>query len=165
MDTFSHGLWGGIAAGRKSRKSYWLAFLFGIAPDLFSFGVYLAAVFLGLSARPDFRMEPPQDNFIPGYVHSLYSVSHSLIIFVLVFLIVWLIFKKPIYEMLAWGLHIVVDIFTHSDAFFPTPFLWPISDYHFSGIPWSHPIIFIPDLILLAVLYLWWYLSRRKILK
>ncbi len=162
MDIISHGLWGGIAVGRRSRRNYWLAFLFGIAPDLVSFGVYFLAIFLGLSPRPAFRMEPPQDNFIPGYVHSLYNFSHSLVIFLLAFLIVFLIFRRPIYEMLAWGLHIVVDIFTHSNAFFPTHFIWPISDYHFNGIPWSHPIIFIPDVILLVILYLWWYLYKIR---
>ena len=162
MDIISHGLWGGIATGRKSRKSFWLSFLIGIAPDMLSFGVYFVVVFLGLTPAPAFRMEPPQDDFIPGFVHTLYSITHSLVIFALVFLIVWLIFRKPIYEMLAWGLHILMDIFTHSYAFFPTSFLWPISDYQVNGIPWSHAIILFPDIVLLVVLYLWWYLSKRK---
>ena len=39
MDIVSHGLWGAIAFGRKSRSSFWLAFLIGLAPDLFSFGI------------------------------------------------------------------------------------------------------------------------------
>ena len=37
MDIVSHGLWGSIAFGRKSRSSFWMAFVIGMAPDIFSF--------------------------------------------------------------------------------------------------------------------------------
>ncbi|MFZ1626633.1 MAG: hypothetical protein WAT81_02400 [Candidatus Moraniibacteriota bacterium] len=46
MDIFSHGLYGGIAFGRRSRPRYWLAFFFGIAPDLFSFGLFFVLTLL-----------------------------------------------------------------------------------------------------------------------
>ena len=36
--------------------------------------------------------------------------------------------------MLVWPMHIIVDFFTHSLEFFPTPILWPVSDYRFDGI-------------------------------
>ena len=62
----------------------------------------------------------------------------------------------------AWGLHLVMDIFTHSDAFFPTPFLWPLSNAHFDGLPWVNPLIYIPNVLLLAVLYAWFFLKRKK---
>jgi hypothetical protein len=39
MDILSHGLYGGVAFGRESRKKYLIAFLFGVGPDLLSFGV------------------------------------------------------------------------------------------------------------------------------
>ncbi len=53
MDIVSHGLWGSIAFGRKSRSSFWLAFVIGMAPDLFSFGILWLAAVLGLSKKPD----------------------------------------------------------------------------------------------------------------
>ena len=74
----------------------------------------------------------------------------------------WLIRRKPLLEMGAWALHICMDIFTHSTAFFPTPFLWPVSDVHFDGMPWSTPIIFIPNVVLLAVLYARFLYKRAK---
>ncbi len=49
MDILSHGLWGAIAFGRKSRANFWLAFVIGLAPDLFSFGILGVAGMLGLS--------------------------------------------------------------------------------------------------------------------
>jgi hypothetical protein len=67
--------------------------------------------------------------------------------------------------MLAWLLHILVDIPTHSTRFFPTPFLWPISSYEFSGIGWANPMIFIPNVVLLTSLYVWYFLIRPRLKK
>ena len=43
---------------------------------------------------------------------------------------------------IAWPFHIILDFFTHSIEYFPTPILWPISDYKFDGIPWSNKLCF-----------------------
>ena len=84
--------------------------------------------------------------------------------FALVFGLIWLVRKKPFVPMLAWLLHIAIDIPTHSVQFFPTPFLEPISSYVVNGIMWGQPIIFFPNLILLGFGYLfWWY--RKKLVK
>lgn len=162
MDIVSHGLWGGIAFGRRNWKSFWLSFFFGIAPDLFSFGIFTVGVWTGVAHGLDWSSGPPDPRLVPSYVHSLYNVTHSLIIFLLVFGTVWLVRKKPLYELSAWGLHILVDIPTHSNAFFPTPFLWPVSSFHVSGIPWGHPSIFIPNVVLLLVLYSWFFARYRR---
>lgn len=163
MDILSHGLWGGIALGRSSRKRYWLAFLFGVAPDLLSFGPVFASG-LWLNGLEFFRGigHPPAASLIPDYVHHLYSLTHSLLVFGTVFGIVWLLRGKPMLEMGAWGLHLGMDIFTHSNAFFPTPYLWPLSDAHFDGLPWTDPRIFVPNVLLLALLYAWFFFKRKK---
>jgi hypothetical protein len=158
MDIISHGLYGGVVFGRKNRRSFWWSFFFGIAPDFFSFGLYMILAFLGWSNHPSFLSgRHPDPAEVPQYVHVLYNVTHSLVIFALVFGVVWLVRRKPLYEMLAWPLHILVDIPTHADRFFPTPFLWPVSDFRISGHPWATPEIFIPNVILLVALYGWFY--------
>lgn len=162
MDIASHGLWGGIAFGRKNKKSFWWAFFFGIAPDFFSFGAFFLSVFLGIQKFPPFGAEPPDPALIPSYVSNLYNSSHSLIIFAIIFLLVWLIRRKPFWEMSAWGLHILFDIPTHSYAFFPTPFLWPISSFKFNGFEWTEPWIFWPNLTILLLLYLWFFVFRKR---
>ncbi len=163
MDIISHGLWDSLAFVRSTRKSFWLAFFFGISPDLFSFGVYMTAAFFGLTAHPDWSSgQHPDPSQIPAYVYGLYNFTHSLIVFTLAFGLVWLARKKPPYELSAWGLHIVVDIPTHSYIFFPTPFLWPLSDFSINGIPWGDPIIFIPNVTILVALYLWFFVIRRR---
>lgn len=162
MDIISHGLWGGVAFGRQSRKKYWQAFLFGVLPDLLSFGILRVATFLGFSERLDFSRGTPAASLVPPYVHTLYDWTHSLVIFAIVFGLVWLFRKRPWWVMGAWALHILVDIPSHSDRFFPTPFLWPISDFHVNGISWGNPIIFFPNLILLAATYGAWFFVRRR---
>ncbi len=162
MDIVSHGLWGSLAFGRSTWKNFWLAFFFGIAPDLFSFGLFTLSVWLGWASGVNWEGGPPDPHLIPSYVHALYNGTHSLVVFASIFLLVWLLLKKPLYVMLAWPLHILVDIPTHTERFFPTPFLWPFSDITVSGIPWSDPRIFIPNVLLLFSLYVWIFLVPPK---
>ena len=160
MDFISHGLWGAITFGRKNRRSFWTALIFGMAPDVFSFGAFIISALLGIQKLPP--LEPPDPSLIPAYVSNLYNISHSLIIFLAIFILVWAIRKKPLWESSAWGLHILFDIPTHVHGIFPTPFLWPISDYKISGIPWTAPIIFIPNAALLIALYFYFFVYRKR---
>jgi len=162
MDPVSHGLWGSIAFGRKSRKSFWTAFGFGFAPDLFSFGPFFVSTYLGLVSRPPLFGNINDAGWVPLYVHSLYKPTHSLIVFAIVFLLVWWLRRNPLWEMGAWPLHIIFDTFSHTRRFFPTPFLWPISDYTFDGWHWTDPWIYIPNVALLAILSLWFFVIKKK---
>jgi hypothetical protein len=162
MDIISHGLWGGIAFGRKSKKDWWTSFAFGVAPDALSFGVLFVMTFLGLSAQPNWAGGPPDPSFIPQYVHTLYNITHSLVTFAVVFGIVWLVLKRPFMPMLAWVFHIVLDIFTHDINFFPTPYLWPLPFTPVDGVSWGHPYIWYPNVVLLALVYGVWFLVRRR---
>jgi len=159
MDIVSHGLWGAVAFGRRNRPSFWLAFVIGLAPDLLSFGVLWTAVVLGLAEKPDFSHGTPPESSIPQYVHHLYNVTHSFIVFLAAFLLIWSLLKRPLWELGAWGLHVLVDVPTHSYAFFPTPILWPLFNWKFDGWQWTTPTILVPNCVLLAMVYAW-YLSN-----
>lgn len=163
MDFISHGLWGGIALGRSSRRSFWTALAFGVAPDVLSFGPVMVTGFVRDGAGFLRGLgHPPDAALIPDYVYGLYDVTHSLVVFAAVFALAWLVRRRPILEMGAWGLHVTMDIFMHSDAFFPTPFLWPLWNVHVDGVPWGHPIVFFPNVALLALLYAWFFYRRKK---
>ena len=156
MDIVSHGLWGAVAFGRRNRSSFWLAFFIGLAPDLLSFGVLWTAVVLGLAERPDFSHGTPPESSIPQYVHHLYNVTHSFIVFLVAFLLIRFLLRRPLWELGAWGLHVLVDVPTHSYAFFPTPILWPLFNWKFDGWQWTTPTILIPNFVLLAMVYAWY---------
>ena len=153
MDTLSHALWGkGLFGYRKYR---WYSFLFGALPDLFSFGIYfIYSIFFTSSPI----MGRPTRSEIPEWVYSLYDISHSLVIASIFIFIAYKINKEFAFPMLAWPAHIKLDFFTHSIEFFPTPILWPISDFKFDGIPWSNPIIFFTNVLLIFLLFIY----RRK---
>lgn len=135
---------------------YW-ALLFGALPDLLSFGVFFVANILGISPRPDWSAGTPPMDAIPQYVHVLYNISHSLVIFVIITSIVWIWARKWFVPFLAYGFAVALDIPTHGAEFFPTPFLWPVSNFHVNGTPWGHPWIFLPNVILLIATYAVWY--------
>jgi hypothetical protein len=163
MDIVSHGLYGGSGLWAKKSKRFWLSFFFGIAPDLFSFGIFTIGTWIGIFDRPDWsRGQHPDPAMIPQFVSTFYDYTHSLVIFALVFGLVWLIRRRPWWIMAGWGLHILVDIPTHSSAFFPTPFLFPLSNFHIDGHPWSSPEIFLPNVILLVMLYTWFYVVKPR---
>lgn len=167
MDILSHGLWSAAAykaaslPPRKPKKIWWAVF-FGLAPDFFSFGiVFVSNLITYASLRPHFVDDTgPNPDLVPNYVHGLYNITHSLIIFGSIFLLVWLIRKKPFLEMGAWGLHILMDIPTHTSRFFPTPFLWPLSSLKVSVISWAEPWFLITNYIVLTILL--FTLFRRK---
>ena len=153
MDTLSHALWGkGLFGYRKYR---WYSFLFGALPDLFSFGIYfIYSIFFASTPI----MGRPTRSEIPEWVYSLYDISHSLVIASIFIFIAYKINKEFAFPMLAWPAHIILDFFTHSIEFFPTPILWPISDFKFDGIPWSNPIVFFANVICIFFLFIY----RRK---
>ena len=156
MDTLSHALWGkGLFGYRKYR---WYSFLFGALPDLFSFGIYfIYSIFFTSSPI----MGRPTRSEIPEWVYSLYDISHSLVIASLFIFIAYKINKEFAFPMLAWPAHIILDFFTHSIEFFPTPILWPISDFKFDGIPWSNPIVFFANVLVIFLLFIY-RLKRAK---
>ena len=124
MDIVSHGLWGALA-GRKSRASFgWLRNR-PSAPDLFSFGILWVAALAAAAAgfQPmGHRRNPPSR---PMCIISAPSPIQFRAVFA-VFALLWLPAKKPVWELRRLGLVRVGRHSTHSFAFFPTPFLWPL---------------------------------------
>jgi len=163
VDIISHGLYGWAVFGNKNKKEFRLSAAFGILPDFLSFGLPFVGIAITLLSWGDitaFRPWMPHNE--PSYVHVIYNVTHSLIIRALVSGVLRRINKKPVKASFAWLLHILIDIPTHSLAFFATPFLRPLSNYKFDGIPRSNKMIFIPNLIVLTLLYSYYFRKKYK---
>jgi len=131
MDYFAHGLWSYIIFN-KSKKFLWAVF-FGLMPDNLSWTIYF---FYNLFTGQIFNRPNPE--LIPNWVFTLYGISHSIIIWGIVILVLYIALKKfPIY-VLAAPIAILMDIPTHSREFLPVPFLWPLSDWKFPGFSWAN---------------------------
>ena len=133
MDVFAHGLWSYAVFHKK--KYVWLATLFGVLPDILSFGI----LFVINIVNGNFHRWPPALSTLPKWLFAAYNLTHSFIMFLFVFILIFLLTKKWFWPLTAWAVHILIDIPTHSFKFFPTPFLWPLSDYKFDGVSWGTP--------------------------
>lgn len=178
MDILAHTLWANAGARganalaeKKENKKFhinvgWAAF-WGVFPDLFAFTVpsfiVIYKIIIGeLSTSSIGAHHIPVAGF--DLAHYLYQYSHSIVVWALVFLIVWLISKRPRYELLGWLLHILIDIPSHTLAFFPTPFLFPLSSYHFPyGLEWSNRLYMIVNY--LALFAVWGGILFKKYFK
>jgi hypothetical protein len=182
MDILSHGLWASAAAQgvnfsprlhiRLKRKlSVPWTFFWGVFPDLFAFTAPFAwmiwQVVTGHANFSEFR--PPQEPAAPDTLpmfhlaSSLYNISHSLVIFFVFFAVGSLVMRRLIWEMFGALLHILSDIPTHAYTFFPTPFLWPLSDIKVNGFSWGTPWFLLLDYSLLIVIYTLLYRKKKKL--
>ncbi len=156
MDILAHGLWGGLAAGWKRRFA--LAFLFGIAPDMCSFGALAVIRFVQGTFEPG---RPPIQT-LPDWLYVAYDFSHSLIVIGAIWLLLRFFARGISIPFLAWPLHILCDIPTHSQAYFPTPFLFPLSGYTFDGFSWGQRWFMITNYTGLLIVALAWVVYRHR---
>lgn len=154
FDILSHGLWGGITFGRRS--SYWLALIFGVMPDGLTF---VPLVIIRLIEGDPVRGTPGLST-IPPWVFTMYSLTHSLIIAGVVVSILFYIDKKIGIAGSAWILHVIMDIPVHNQEYFPTPFLYPLSNFSVNGVS-SLKIWAVNWLVLISV-YIYFYFNRKR---
>lgn len=166
MDIFAHALWTTAAAvGTRQRIRRpihlgWAAF-WGVFPDLFSFAIPVVIKIWWYATGVTASLLPDANSARRlRFVWQLYYCSHSLIVFAAVFGIVWVLAKRPVLEMLGWGLHILIDIGTHQ-GMFAVHFLWPLSSYGVSGVRWENHWFMAMNYGALLILYLWMWVQRR----
>jgi len=200
MDTLSHGLWAtaagkGVNLNSTKKIRVGLMALWGIIPDLFAFTpvvfwMLLQLFYNGVSfsdiPRPEI-MSPEERNsfFILRLSETLYHISHSGIIFLALFFLVWglrsyrLKQKRraertlrntlhqepysytPCWEMTGWFIHVLMDIPTHSGMLYPTLFLWPLSDWYYDGNSWGTLWFMIANYSCLLIVFMLLRLVRK----
>lgn len=174
MDIFSHGLWTGAAYKALNKKkgykfNIFRAIWWGVFPDLFAFTIPMIWLIFNLisggfivSDLPRPNIEPAPQDTLPIFrlTSLLYSISHSALVFILILGIILAIRRQPVWEMGGWLMHILIDIPTHSYRFYPTPFLWPVSQWKFNGFSWSTSWFLILDYSLIVVTYFLLYRKR-----
>jgi hypothetical protein len=147
MDTPSHGLWSFVLW--HSLPFPFLAVLFGMIPDLLSFGpasVYNITHGKVMQAKVRDETHPA---WLKKYTNALFPVTHSLVVASTVSVSVFAIWGNQ-WWILAWPVHIIVDIFSHPREK-ATPFLWPLFGYKVHGLNWSMRVAAANVFILLVV--------------
>lgn len=175
MDILAHMLWTnyGARVGNKTLQKKkkplvnlgWATF-WGVFPDLFAFTmpfciVIFNIIFNGQSVASVRNHHGLASGF--DIASFLYQFSHSLVIWALVFILVWILSRRPRLVLLGWLLHILIDIPSHAASFYPTPFLFPISNYRFlHGVSWSNTWYMIINYSLLLLATLYFFFRKRK---
>ncbi len=149
MDTFAHALWSYIIF--HNSEFVWYAVLAGILPDVLSWGIYMVVGFYQHKGK---KWGKPDIKSIPRWVFTLYGITHSIFSMILVFTITSILLGEFPYFLLAWPIHVLIDIPTHSRDFLPTPFLWPVSDWKFPGFSWGQKWFMIVNYSLLVIAFL-----------
>lgn len=168
MDVLAHMLWtnyGARAENVQLKKQHkrlinlpWVTF-WGVFPDLVAFGIPIA-IAIPIWLFNGFHFDQIS---VLSWPPILYHYSHSLVIWATVFTVMWIVSKRPRLELLGWALHILIDIPSHAANFYPTPFLFPISDYYFPyGVPWANRWYMIINYSLLLVVTLFVFSKRKK---
>ena len=173
-----------VAGKIKRPLKVWQMVFWGVFPDLFAFTIPLVWMFWNIIfGKMNFSDFPQPENMEPAardplpilqLASMLYDIGHSLIVFIVIFglaafllrlelppsLKLWRTSWRTPWEMSGWLLHILIDIPTHSYRFYPTPFLWPISEWKFNGFSWGVPWFMILNYS--AIILVYWILRRRK---
>lgn len=177
MDIFAHAIWTNVAATvarkrqERTERNYkklvsvaWTTF-WGIFPDLFAFtipfviGVWSMVVGTVAPLAKESWPIGLRGNLAP----MLYNYSHSLVVWAVVFLIVWVIYKRPRWELFGWLLHILIDIPSHANGFYLTPVFYPLFNWKFThGISWAHPIYMLINYSLMVIVWSVLMFYRRK---
>ncbi len=141
------------------KRKYGWAFLFGVLPDLLAFGPFF--IFRILSGTLKFGK--PEIAAIPPAVFTAYNFSHSLFTAGLILLVIRFVISKELFiAALAYPLHILLDIPTHDKTFFPTPFLFPVSNFRIDGISWGNTYFMIFNYTSLAAGYYLYFRYRPQ---
>jgi len=178
MDILAHMIWtnyGSRSLNKKLKKknkktiNIKMAMFWSIFPDIFAFGIPMLIMFFVSIFSGNFNIKSLLNHHLASNIlvvdlpSYLYQFSHSIIIWVLIFILVWIIWKKPYYVLFGWAFHIFIDIFSHEILFYPTPFLFPISEWVFPyGVKWNNPYFMIVNYSLIAILAVYFYLTRSK---
>lgn len=178
MDILAHTLWAGAGVTLASRRwpmaprTLALTMVLAALPDVFHllpiagwwvFGDGSLAVLRAYAIAV-----PGQEPVLPPIVnlwsHHLHCVAHSAIVAGAVTLLLWAMRRSLWIPLLGWWSHIVIDVFTHSADYYPSPVLYPITQRGFDGLAWNTPWFMVLNYVVLAAAggWLWRYRASAR---
>lgn len=111
-------------------------------------------------AVPDHKPAlPPLVNLLS---HHLHCIMHSAIVAGAATLLLWIMRRSLWIPLLGWWSHIVIDVFTHSAAYYPVPVLYPITERGFDRLAWNAPWFLLLNYAVLAAVGVWLLRTGRR---
>ena len=121
---------------RKLVGKEWKFIVLGLAPDLPFYLFYPYQVVSGRKLREGFQHDEwPKP---PVWLYTTHNIFHSLPLATSLLLLQKIALKRGArLGFMAWILHILIDIPTHSRQKWAPQFLWPFSRFTVDGISWT----------------------------
>jgi hypothetical protein len=177
MDVLAHALWAGVgvAAARRrwpiDRRVAAATVAAAVLPDVVQLAPLLARAaitgdlaVLGAYASAIPGLEPALSPALTFWTHHLHCAMHSAPIAAAATLLSWLALRRLWIPLLGWWSHIVIDVFTHSAAFYPVPVLYPFTYRGFDGLAWNTPWFLAANYATLAVVAAGLWFTRPRAL-
>ena len=175
MDIVAHGLWAGIATAavglrvQLPRRTVPLAVGLAMLPDVLqilpiaAYSTFSSGSFADLTeyANATPGNEPEMPPALSLLVHHLHCVMHSAIVAAIVTAVAMWWQRGLWFPLLGWWSHIVIDVFTHSADYYPSPVFYPVTQRGFDMVAWNTPAFMAVNYFALAVAA-WWIYRRRN---
>jgi hypothetical protein len=169
MDIVAHSLWAGLGAVAAARR--WpissgqarAAVALAALPDI---GHLVPIALWGLLGNGTWEalrsyafatpgVEPWLPAGVQAWSRTLHCVTHSAIVASIVTMLAWFRWRWVLVPLAGWWSHIVIDVFTHSSAYYPSPVLYPITERGFDGIAWPTPWFMLLNYVALIAAGIW----------
>ena len=140
MDVLAHALWTNLLFAEAPLPVRATAIALSVLPDLIPFTPTAVSQFVKRkrgSADEKRQHQRPEDMVFSRWAYRAYDVTHSLFVWSAAFAVCYWIMQSVPWALFGWLGHILVDIPTHTRAFFGTPIFWPFSNYKYDGISWG----------------------------
>ena len=176
MDILAHALW--VGAGASLARRRWTVptrtliatVVLAALPDVFHllpiagwwiFGDgSVQALWAYAVAVPG--QEPALPAMVELWSHHLHCVAHSAILAGAMTLVFWAIRRSLWIPLLGWWSHIIIDVFTHSADYYPSPVLYPITERGFDGVAWNTPWFMVVNYTALAATVFWLWRAKSR---
>lgn len=175
MDILAHGLWVGVGAAwayrhrRLDRRTTGLAVGLAVLPDV---AQLMPLLYLALVSSDGWAVLLAYANALPGYepplspgvaelTHHLHCVMHSAWVASGVTAVLWVWLGRFWLPLWGWWSHVVIDVFTHSADFYPSPVFYPLTYWGFDGVAWNTPWFMVVNYVSMALVALAVFWRRR----
>ena len=104
--------------------------------------------------------EPPMSPLLAGLTHHLHCVMHSALVAGAVTGVLWLWLSRFWLPLLGWWSHVLIDVFTHSADFYPSPVFYPVTYWGFDGVAWNNTWFMVMNYLAMVIVFA--MIFRRK---